>query len=106
MWNINIEETMTSWYWILICIIGIVSTSAILIQWQKNQKFAMDIFVWMMLVNGLLFFFPAYLEPALFGWLIYTSWIMVTLSFLFFAMWGILVSLILYNCLRYGRVVM
>jgi len=87
------------WYWILAFIVMLLTLLAGII-----HKAWIPV-IWGLTISIIMVMFSFYLEPALFGWMITTDWLIQSLSFVFMIMWGILLFQGVYNSIRYGKVV-
>lgn len=100
MWSTIVDwfSDVIVWYWIMaLVIIGITLISS-----YVNDTWIPAI--WGLIIGGILIAFPSYLEPALFGWLITTDIIVMTVSFIFMILWILFASQCIYNSFRYdGR---
>lgn len=104
MITLNLEQYFV-WYYILIVIILSVTFTGSYI--HRKKKGAVIPFLWGIILSLTLIIGAQYLEPLLFGFLAYWNidWYSFLLFASFTAIWGIYVTLTLYNSVRYGRVV-
>ena len=87
------------WYWILAITIVLVTFVASVIHQEWIP------IIWGGIISALLVIFAPFLEPVLFGWIVESSLVIMTLSLIFFILWILAITQGLFNSLVYGRVV-
>lgn len=103
MWTIDFTGIIV-WYWLLALLILLFSFISFALPREKDERSVIPL-LWGITIGVILVLFHYYLEPALFGWLISTDWLIMVLSFIFMCLWVAIIIQGLYNSIRYNRVV-